>query len=139
MGKVANAQVAAAYELYLERFPSGESFSGAQVQRPLWASTSTKNPAYDNLLYVNDLIANETVNTMPDPTLETFYESGSFTRSLLEDASARSATSSLLKKLPSSVSLDDVTKKLEIDGVNSFISSYEEILKTVSEKIATTK
>ncbi len=139
LGKVANAQVAAAYELYLERFPSGESFSGAQVQRPLWASTSTKNPAYDNLLYVNDLIANETVNTMPDPTLETFYESGSFTRSLLEDASARSATSSLLKKLPSSVSLDDVTKKLEIDGVNSFISSYEEILKTVSEKIATTK
>jgi len=137
-GHVANAQVAAAYQLYLDRFGEADSASpvaGAQVQRPLWASTSTKNPAYDDLLYVNSLIADETVNTMPDPTLTTFADGGRFDQSLLEDAATRSATAGLLSTLPDSVSIDEVTNKLSDDGVHLFISSYEELLGTVSSKI----
>ena len=139
-GTIANAQVAGAYQLYRERI-AGERASallnlGAQVQRPLWASTSTKNPTYYDLLYVDTIVADETVNTMPDATLEAVLDHGEFAASLLRDAASVDAAASALASLPPEVSLDDVTARLERDGVQAFVDSYEELLATVETKIA---
>jgi len=139
-GRVANAQVAAAYETYLAHVASEPVvellMAGAQVQRPLWASTSTKNPSYDELLYVNSIVANETVNTMPDPTLAATLEKGDFAQSLLLDESSRSAAVLLLASLAGEVSLDEVTLTLERDGVAAFIRSYDDLLALVQEKLS---
>ena len=142
-GTTANAQVCAAYELYTERIASERASAllghGAQVQRPLWASTSTKNPSYYDLLYVDKIVGDETVNTMPDATLEGVLDHGDFTSSYLLETATISRESDRLDQLPSSVSLDDVTAKLEADGVTSFVNSYEELLETVRVKIAASK
>jgi transaldolase len=138
-GRVANAQVAAAYEAYLTHAASEEVtdllLAGSQVQRPLWASTSTKNPSYDELLYVNSIVANETVNTMPDPTLAATLTQGNFAASLLLDESVRREAVSLLASLEGDVSLDEVTLTLERDGVAAFIRSYDDLLALVQEKL----
>jgi transaldolase len=138
-GTTANAQVAAAYRLYRERVASPRAASlleqGAQVQRPLWASTSTKNPSYYDLLYVDYIVGDETVNTMPDPTLAGVLDHGNFASSLLVSGEATASAAARLGELPSEVSLRAVTDKLEIDGVTAFVDSYEELLATVSSKI----
>ena len=138
-GHVANAQVAAAYELYL-RWMADERVgtlleAGAQVQRPLWASTSPKNPSYDDLLYVNSIVADETVNTMPDVTLDAALDHGRFETSLLATPASLGATAALLELLPAEVSLSQVTEQLEREGVDSFVNSYEELLGIVSSKL----
>jgi transaldolase len=138
-GHIANAQIAAAFELYL-RWMAEERVvtlldSGAQVQRPLWASTSPKNPSYDDLLYVNSIVANETVNTMPDATLGAALDHGRFETSLLATPASLSTTAALLELLPAAVSLPEVTEQLEREGVDSFVSSYEELLAIVSSKL----
>jgi transaldolase len=139
-GTTANAQVCAAYELYLERIGSERTSAlfthGAQVQRPLWASTSTKDPSYYDLLYVDRIVGDETVNTMPDATLQGVLDHGEFATSYLLDAETMSAEADKLTQLPDSISLNAVTDHLEVDGVNSFVRSYEELLATVSAKIA---
>jgi transaldolase len=142
-GKIANAQAAGAYELYRRRMASdrGQALiaAGAQVQRPLWASTSTKNPAYPDLLYVDTIVADETVNTMPDATLAAVLDHGKFADSqLLTDDSTRKLAS-LIDELPENVSLEAATEKLENDGVAAFVTSYEELLKTVAQKQQGTK
>jgi transaldolase len=139
-GKTAIAQVAAAYELYLLRTSEDRTqrllAQGAQVQRPLWASTSPKDPLYDDLLYVDGIVGDESVNTMPDATLATTLKRGDFKKSLLVDSAIRASTSSALQELPSSVVLEEVTTRLEIDGVASFVTSYEELLGTVAKKLS---
>jgi transaldolase len=135
-GTTANAQVALAYDTFL-RLIDSESVrtlldSGAQVQRPLWASTSTKNPQYDDLLYVNGLVAPETVNTMPDATLVAALDHGNFAASTISEAAHRAAEVARLSALPSEVSLAAVTAKLERDGVEAFVQSYDEVLATVA-------
>lgn len=138
-GHVANAQVAAAYEIYLRWMSESRVAAlldyGAQVQRPLWASTSPKNPSYDDLLYVNSIVADETVNTMPDVTLDAALDHGRFETSLLATAGSLSATAALLEMLPASISLSHVTEQLEREGVDSFVNSYEELLAIVSSKL----
>jgi transaldolase len=138
-GHVANAQVAAAYEIYLRWMAEDRVVrlldAGAQVQRPLWASTSPKNPSYDDLLYVNSIVADETVNTMPDATLDAALDHGSFETSLLATPGSLSATAALLELLPAGISLARVTEQLERDGVDSFVDSYEELLRIVSSKL----
>jgi len=138
-GVAANAQVAAAYELYLRHVASGRVqdllAKGAQVQRPLWASTSTKDPSYHDLLYVDSIVADETVNTMPDATLAAALDHGNFGTSLLLDSEVRAQTVALLGQLPSNVDLDAITLKLEEDGVASFMTAYEELLATVATKL----
>jgi transaldolase len=135
-GTAANAQAARAYDTYQRLIDSPEVLEllgrGAQVQRPLWASTSTKNPLYDDLLYVNALVAPETVNTMPDATLEAALDHGRFSASLLVDPSIRQAEASRLDALDPDVSLAAVTAQLERDGVTAFATSYEEVLATVA-------
>lgn len=138
-GTTANAQVAGAYELYRRRMASDRAVklleAGAQVQRPLWASTSTKNPAYDDLLYVDMIVADETVNTMPDATLAATLDHGDFTKSLLLTKESVHAEADKLEELPENVSLDDVTTKLEVDGVAAFSSAYDDLLVTVEKKM----
>ncbi|HEY5437299.1 MAG TPA: transaldolase [Acidimicrobiales bacterium] len=138
-GTTANAQVAGAYELYRRRMASDRARAlldaGAQVQRPLWASTSTKNPSYFDLLYVDAIVADETVNTMPDATLAATLDHGNFaTSTLLTDEGIRAAAAKL-DELPENVSLEQVTAKLEVDGVAAFSSAYDDLLVTVEKKM----
>jgi transaldolase len=142
-GKTANAQAAAAYELYRRRM-SGEDVTklidlDAQVQRPLWASTSVKNPAYNDLLYVDSLVADETVNTMPDATIADTLDHADFSKSLLLNDETCQQTAALLDDLKPEVSLDAVTAKLESDGVAAFEKSYDELLATLTSKMTSVK
>ena len=142
-GTVANAQAAAAYGLYRARVGredvTGLLADGAQVQRPLWASTSTKNPAYDDLLYVNHLVASETVNTMPDGTVDAYLDHGDPAVSLLEDPARRERAAHVLDTLAPAVDLDAVTTRLEDEGVAAFASSYRELLATLEAKAQATR
>jgi len=137
-GKAALAQARLAYALFKERF-SGSQFAalraaGARVQRPLWASTSTKDPSYPDLLYVDGLIGAETVNTMPAATVEAFLDHGTVADTLDQDpVSSRS----VLDKLASiGVDLHDVTEVLEAQGLASFAKSFDELIDSLRDKAA---
>ena len=138
-GTAAVAQVAAAYELYRNRMKGEAAASllsrGAQVQRPLWASTSTKNPNYNDLLYVNNIVADETVNTMPDATLAAVLDHADFAESKLLNEETCHTLAKVLEQFPPDVSLEHVTEQLEVEGVAAFAKSYEELLATVSSKM----
>jgi transaldolase len=142
-GTTANAQVCAAYKRYADTIGDDRARSllaqGAQVQRPLWASTSTKNPTYFDLLYVDPIVGNETVNTMPDPTLDAVLDHGRFWATHLSSYESVTREAKKLEFLPPYVSLPVVTDKLERDGVEAFVKSYEECLVTVEQKIGTAK
>ena len=131
---VANAQLA--YQRFGERF-SGERWEalaarGAKVQRPLWASTSTKNPAYPPTLYVDALIAPDTVNTMPEGTLDAFEQQGTVARTA--DADLDGAHRTLADLAAVGVDLDDVTDQLEREGVASFAKAFDELLAALGAK-----
>jgi transaldolase len=142
-GTTANAQAAAAYQLYRTRAANEEVSNvlslGAQVQRPLWASTSTKNPAYNDLLYVDRLVADETVNTMPDATLADALDHLDPTTSYLLTKESCHATADELNHLEPDVTLAKVSEQLEEEGVASFAKSYDELLETVSTKMNAVK
>jgi transaldolase len=138
-GKAAVANARLAYELFLERF-SGPRWDalvarGARVQRPLWASTSTKNPAYPDTLYVDELIGPHTVNTIPDATLEAFDDHGTVARTLDTDFAGAHATLAALKAV--GVDMDDVTRVLEDEGVASFSKSFDELIGSLQAKAET--
>ncbi len=137
-GTTAVAQAAGAYRIYRGAVASGRAGAllgaGAQVQRPLWASTSVKNPAYDELLYVDALVGDETVNTMPDATLAAAGERGGEGPSALATPEATEACAGALERLDG-VDLAEVTARLESDGVAAFVASYDELLATVAEKL----
>jgi transaldolase len=135
-GKVAVANAQCAYEVFQRRF-SGRRWDalaarGARVQRPLWASTSTKNPAYRDTLYVDELIGPHTVNTMPDATLAAFSDHGTLARTV--DADYRAAHQVLDDLADVGVDLDDVTRTLEEEGVASFSKSFDELLTSLETK-----
>ncbi|HEY8526105.1 MAG TPA: transaldolase [Acidimicrobiales bacterium] len=137
-GKAAVAQAQCAYALFRERFqgPRWEALAarGARVQRPLWASTSTKNPAYPDTLYVDPLIGPDTVNTMPEGTLEAFEDHGTLARTVDADPDAARATLDAIGTV--GVDLDDVSRVLEDQGVASFAKSFDELITTLSSKAA---
>jgi transaldolase len=139
-GVAAVAQAARAYDIFHDRIAS-QRFKdilalGAQVQRPLWASTSTKNAAYSDLLYVDTLVASDTVNTLPDPTLEAYADHGNAANSqLLDDAARRKLGQKLDDLAAAGIDLVEVTQRLEDEGVAAFISSYDELLATVTQKL----
>ncbi|HTW97180.1 MAG TPA: transaldolase [Acidimicrobiales bacterium] len=135
-GTAALAQAKLAYALFQERFGS-ERFAalkakGARVQRPLWASTSTKNPAYPDLLYVDGLIGPDTVNTMPDATVAAFLDHGTPARTVDQGVDAARAHLDALAEL--GISLDEVTALLETEGVASFAKSFDELTERLQEK-----
>ncbi|MCH1513487.1 MAG: transaldolase [Acidimicrobiales bacterium] len=135
-GRTAVAQGQMAYKLFLEQFSTERwkalQSNGAQVQRPLWASTSTKNPTYDDTLYVDQLIGPNTVNTLPDGTLTAFAEHGTLSRTI--DQSFGEAAAVLEAVENTGVDLADVAQKLEDDGVKSFEVSFMNLFDTLSEK-----
>ena len=135
-GKAAVAQAKLAYQLFQERF-SGARWEalvakGAHVQRPLWASTSTKNPQYADLAYVNSLIGPDTVNTMPDATLEDFLDHGVVDRTV--DKTASQAQKVLDDLAEVGVDMVDVSQRLEDEGVAAFAKSFDELLQRLTDK-----
>lgn len=131
---VANAQLA--YEQFREAFRGARwdalAARGANLQRPLWASTSTKNPAYPDTLYVDTLIGPDTVNTMPEGTLADFEDHGTVSRTVDADMDAARAVLDQLAEV--GVDLDDVTATLETEGVAAFSKSFDELLGALSTK-----
>lgn len=137
-GKSAIAQARLAYALFQTTF-SGERWEklsalGASVQRPLWASTSTKNPSYPDTLYIDELIGPMTVNTIPEATLNAFAEHGNPSRSI--DMNVAAAVEAWRSLREYGVDVDDVARKLEREGVASFIKSFEELVDALNEKAA---
>ncbi len=135
-GKAAVANAQLAYELFQQRF-SGPRWdklaaAGAQLQRPLWASTSTKNPAYPDTLYVDSLIGPHTVNTMPESTLADFDDHGTLARTVDADLAGAHDVLSRLKDV--GVDIDDVTNVLEEEGVATFTKAYDELIDALSTK-----
>ncbi|MGH2387518.1 MAG: transaldolase [Chloroflexota bacterium] len=132
---IANAKLAYA-DVYLKLFngPRWDALAakGARRQRPLWASTSTKNPAYRDVLYVEELIGPDTVDTMPPATIEDFLDHGRIRNSLQEDVAGARAFLNQLKE--AGIDLDAVTQKLQVDGVASFSKSFDDLLATISGK-----
>lgn len=135
-GKTAVAQGQLAYQLFRETFagPRWEALvaRGARPQRPLWASTSTKNPSYPDTLYVDALIGPDTVNTLPDATLEAFLDHGTVARTV--DADFASARQVLDDVTALGVDLDEVAAALEAEGVASFEKSFDDLLATLTDK-----
>jgi transaldolase len=137
-GKLAIANARIAYRHYEQVF-SGERWQaleakGAPPQRCLWASTSTKNPEYRDVLYVEDLIGPHTVNTMPEETIEAFQDHGEVRGDTVED-DLDEARALLHEKLPAvGVDYDDVVATLEKEGVQKFSDSFAELLDGVKAK-----
>jgi len=135
-GKTAVAQAQVAYQRFLETFsgPRWDALSarGAQVQRPLWASTSTKNPNYSPTLYVDELIGPDTVNTMPDNTIEAFIEHGSIARTI--DSDPMRAQSILDAVEAIGIDLESVAHTLEEEGVAAFVKSFDELIASLTTK-----
>jgi transaldolase/glucose-6-phosphate isomerase len=135
-GKIAIANTKIAYVRFKEIF-GGERWErlagqGARVQRPLWASTSTKNPRYPDTLYVDNLIGPETVNTLPPETLQAFLDHGQVALTLEADLEA--ARDDLARLADLGVDLDAITRKLLDDGVAAFAKSFEALLGSIAEK-----
>ena len=138
-GHAAIAQARLAYSLFRERHEGARfrrvAIYGARVQRPLWASTSTKNPAYRDTLYVDELIGPNTVNTLPDNTLEAFDDHGTLARTI--DADPHGARRAWDDIAAAGVDLADVAAQLEREGVSSFQKSFDELITALSTKAAT--
>lgn len=139
-GKMAVANACLAYELFLNKTNTERwqklAALGAPVQRPLWASTSTKNPAYKDTLYVDDLIGPNCVNTMPDNTVAAFADHGTVKETLTPEAIAQSHIC-IENFAKSGQDLADVTDNvLMTDGVKKFAVAYEQLLAAVTEKRA---
>ena len=135
-GTAAVAQARLAYKAYRELF-SGARWealerSGARRQRPLWASTSTKNPAYGDLVYVDSLVAPETVNTMPEETIELYLDHG--TAVALTEADLASAEVSFERLAECGIDLDEVAQVLEQEGVAAFAASFDDLIDKLREK-----
>jgi transaldolase len=138
-GKAAIANAKRAYRLFQERF-AGPRWAalvakGAQVQRPLWASTSTKNPAYRDVLYVEELVGPDTVNTMPPATLDAFRDHGITRRTV--DTEVAAADQLLADLAALGIDLDAVTDRLLVEGLASFQKSFDTLIAGIDAKTAT--
>jgi len=135
-GKAAIANAKLAYKLFQTEIASPRwkalAARGATVQRPLWASTSTKNPAYRDVMYVEELIGPDTVNTMPPQTIDAFCDHGVVKRTV--DAGVDDAQRVIDALEQNGISLDDVTDKLLVDGIASFGKSFETLLAGLQAK-----
>ena len=136
-GKAAIANAKLAYRRFQEIF-SGERWerlaaAGAHVQRPLWASTSTKNPEYRDVIYVEELIGPHTVNTMPLATVEAFADHGVARSAVDQDVEQAEADLAALKEL--GIDMDVVTDQLQREGVEKFAKSFAGMIKVVDDKL----
>jgi transaldolase len=135
-GKAAIANARLAYQEFKSMF-DGPLFAalkehGAYVQRPLWASTGAKNPAYRDVLYVEELIGPDTVNTMPLKTIESFRDHGRVRPSLEENLSQARADLAALEQV--GINYDQVTQQLQVEGVQKFIDSFQALFQCIERK-----
>jgi transaldolase/glucose-6-phosphate isomerase len=135
LGKVAIANGKLAYRSYQRLFsgPRWQTLAaqGAQTQRVLWASTSTKNPAYRDVMYVEELIGPDTVNTMPPATIDAFRDHGRLRNSLTEDVAGAQNVMDNLARV--GISIKEVTTKLTEDGVKLFADAFHKLLSAVEK------
>jgi transaldolase len=135
-GKAAIANARLAYQLFLERFSSPRwkalEAKGARVQKPLWASTSTKNPAYRDVMYVEELIGPRSINTLPPQTIEAFRDHGDVRRTVDKSVDEARRTLEQLESL--GISIRDVTNKLLEDGIASFAKSFDSLIAQLEKK-----
>ena len=142
MGKAAIANAKLAYAQFQTKFGITEpstrwqklADADAQVQRPLWASTSTKNPAYSDVLYVDTLIGPHTVNTMPPATVDAFKDHGTVARTVDANVSQAQAEMDQLAQL--GINMTQVTDELEREGVQKFADSYHQLLSAIETQLA---
>jgi transaldolase len=135
-GRAAVAQARLAYRLFQERF-AGDRWErlaarGARPQRPLWASTSTKNPAYPDTLYVDALIGPDTVTTLPEATIAAFEDHGAVARTI--DSGVDGAAAVMRALAGVGVDMDDVGRVLEDQGVDAFHQSFVHVLDALERK-----
>jgi transaldolase len=139
-GRVAIANAHVAYGRYRERFTDERwevlAAAGARPQRPLWASTGTKDPAYSDVRYVEELIAPDVVNTMPEATLRAFADHGQASQALADSTAA--AQDILRDTDAAGIDLAAITAQLEREGVQSFCASYHELLDRIKTKTEAT-
>jgi transaldolase len=134
LGKAAIANAHLAYQLFEEKFSterwSALAAKGAHKQRPLWASTGVKDPSYEDTRYVVELIAPDTVNTMPQSTLDALIDHGVIRGNTISGQYPQAVE--VLKSLSAlGISLDEITTELEIDGVKKFAQAWDELLENV--------
>jgi transaldolase / glucose-6-phosphate isomerase len=134
-GKIAIANAKLTYRKYQELFGGARwkalAAKGAQTQRLLWASTSTKNPKYRDVLYVEELIGADTVDTIPPATFDAFRDHGKLRASLTENVEAAVVTMANLEK--ASISMKEVTQKLVVDGVKLFADAFTQLLEATGK------
>ena len=135
-GKAAIANAKLAYQLFLERFSAPRwkalQAKGARVQKPLWASTSTKNPAYRDVMYVEELIGPRCINTVPPQTLDAFKDHGETRRTV--DAGVDEARRTLERLEKAGISMTSVTDKLLVDGLAAFQKSFDSLIAGLEQK-----
>ena len=135
-GTAAINQARLAYAAFQKTFsgPRWEALAkaGASVQRPLWASTSTKNPSYPDTMYVDQLIGPDTVNTLPDATLEAFSDHGTLGRTI--DQNIAVSKRQWAELAMNAIDVDEVAAQLEDEGVASFIKSFDELIGVLEDK-----
>lgn len=136
-GKIAIANAKRVYRRFREIF-YGEPFEslrkkGARIQRPLWGSTGTKNPAYSDVLYVEELIGRDTVNTLPPATLSAFRDHGRVRGATVEEG-LEEAERALARLKQLGLKLDETAEKLQAEGVGAFADSFERLLAGIEEK-----
>lgn len=138
-GKAAVANSAIIYKEYLELFSSDEfnalKANGANLQRVLWGSTSTKNPSYSDIKYVAELIAKSTVNTMPQDTLNAFLDHGAVIEALPGDIEAHEKVIDMLSEI--GIDILEVCITLQKDGVQAFVKSFSSLLRSIEAKATT--
>ncbi|NOX63357.1 MAG: transaldolase [Chloroflexi bacterium] len=137
-GKIAIANAKLAYQRFQQVFagPRWDALAakGARVQRPLWASTSTKNPAYSDVLYVDNLIGPHTVNTLPLATIEAAMDHGVLARTI--DRDVEEAKAMIARLAEYGIDFDQITADLQTAGVKSFADSFHSLLDTIAERAA---
>ncbi|MDA2944636.1 MAG: transaldolase [Actinomycetota bacterium] len=135
-GTAALTQGRLAYAQFVTAFsgPRWEALSarGARAQRPLWASTGTKNPAYSDVMYVDGLIGPDTVNTLPEPTLDAFVDHGAVSRTIDADPARDHAIWEGLAE--AGIDMSDVAQQLEHEGLDSFAASFDEVIDALAMK-----
>jgi transaldolase len=140
LGQAAIANARLAYARFRQMFSdSGSEWAslankGATVQRPLWASTSTKNPRYRDVRYVEELIGPDTVNTLPPATLEAFKDHGRVTRTIDTPEALERARQTMHELKQAGINMEEVTLQLQREGVKSFAESYDQLLHTLEER-----
>jgi len=136
LGKAAIANAKIAYEHFGRIFQGPRwqrlANAGAMLQRPLWASTSTKNPAYRDVMYVEQLIGPDTVNTMPQATMNAFKDHGVISPTLTDDVEGAHRIIEDLAEID--ISIDEVTRQLQVDGVRLFAESFDALIQCIDDE-----